>query len=229
MYMKREQYIEIESYMLSCMKDSAHDQEHVYRVLNTALLIAESEPEANREVLVCAALLHDIGRKEQFENPSVCHARAGSEKAYRFLLARGYGKAFASHVRDCILTHRFRENNPPQTLEAKILFDADKLDAAGAMGIARTLLYQGHMGTPLYTIGSNGEILEGTGEKTKSFFQEYKFKLEKLYDRFYTRKGSALAEERRETATCFYEGMVREVQQSRNTGKAILDAILEEQ
>lgn len=224
--MNEEQYQKIENYMHACMEDSAHDREHVHRVLNTVLLIAQSEPEADREVLVCAALLHDIGRKEQFENPALCHARVGGEKAFRFLLQQGYGEAFASHVRDCIASHRYRENNPPKTLEAKILFDADKLDAAGAMGIARTLLYQGYVGTPLYTTGPDGVILEGMGEQTNSFFQEYKFKLEKLYDRFYTTKGQKLALERRETAVQFYEGMLREVQQSRSAGKAVLDAML---
>ena len=211
--MNKEQYKRVENYMLSCMEDSAHDREHVYRVLNTALLIAKSEPEADREVLVCAALLHDIGRKEQFENPALCHAKVGGEKAYQFLLQQGYEEGFAGHVRDCIASHRYRENNQPRTLEAKIIFDADKLDAAGAIGIARTLLYQGYMGTPLYETGPDGVILEGAGEKTNSFFQEYKFKLEKLYDRFYTQKGKELALERRETAVRFYEGMLREVLQ----------------
>ncbi|MBR3949621.1 MAG: HD domain-containing protein [Oscillospiraceae bacterium] len=224
--MDEKQFRWIEQYMHTCMADSAHDREHIYRVLNTALLIARTEAAADLDVLVCACLLHDIGRSEQFADPRVCHARAGGTKAYRFLLEQGYEESFASHVRDCILSHRFRENNPPQTLEAKILFDADKLDVAGAMGIARTLLYQGHMGTPLYTVGPNGEILGGAGEKTKSFFQEYKFKLENLYDHFYTEAGKRLAEERRETAARFYEGLLREVQQSRNAGKEMLEEIL---
>lgn len=227
--MTKREFAVVEAYMYSCMEDSAHDREHVYRVLNTALLIAESEPEADREVLVCAALLHDIGRKEQFENPALCHAKVGGEKAYQFLLQQGYEEGFASHVRDCIASHRYRENNQPGTLEAEIIFDADKLDAAGAMGIARTLLYQGHMGTPLYTIGKDGEILDGVGENTKSFFQEYQFKLEKLYDRFYTRKGKELALERRETAVRFYKGLLREIEQSRNAGKAVMDDMLNEQ
>jgi len=226
--MNKREFEILEAYMRSCMEDSAHDREHVYRVLNTALLIAESEPEADRDVLVCAALLHDIGRKEQFEDSAVCHARAGAEKAYCFLLKQGYPKAFAAHVRDCVASHRYRENNRPKTLEAKILFDADKLDAAGAMGIARTLLYQGYVGTPLYTTGPEGLVLAGAEEKTKSFFQEYQFKLEKLYDRFYTEAGRKLALERRETAVCFYEGLLREVQQARDAGKAALDAMLEE-
>lgn len=81
-------------------------------------------------------LLHDIGRKEQFENPELCHAIAGSEK-----------------VKHCIKTHRYRKNNLPESLEAKILFDADKLDVTGAMGIARTLIYKGIVSEPIYCRG----------------------------------------------------------------------------
>lgn len=49
------------------------------------------------------------------------------------------------------MTHRFRKNRPPESPEAKILFDADKLDVTGAMGVARTLVYQGTMAQPLYS------------------------------------------------------------------------------
>ena len=226
--MDEKQFRRIEQYMHTCMADSAHDREHIYRVLNTALLIARTEAAADLDVLICACLLHDIGRSEQFADPGVCHAQAGGEKAYRFLRENGYEEAFATHVRDCVASHRYRENNRPKTLEAKILFDADKLDAAGATGIARTLLYQGYVGTPLYTTGPEGLVLDGTGEKTKSFFQEYKFKLEKLYDRFYTEAGRKLALERRETAVCFYEGLLREVQQAQNAERAALNVMLEE-
>ena len=82
--MKKETYNLIESYMLSCMEDSAHDKDHIYRVLNHAMEIAKSEENVDYDVLICACLLHDIGRKEQFEDPSVCHAAVGGEKAYQF-------------------------------------------------------------------------------------------------------------------------------------------------
>lgn len=82
----------LEEYMLSCMGDSAHDKEHVYRVLYSALEIAGEEPDVDYDVLICACLLHDIGRGEQFENPSLCHAQVGSEKAYRFLREQGLPK-----------------------------------------------------------------------------------------------------------------------------------------
>lgn len=213
--------------MLRCMEDAAHDREHVYRVLYSALVIAEAERDVNMDVLICACLLHDIGRKEQFADPSLCHAKIGGEKAYRFLLEQGYSEGFADQVRACIATHRFRKNDPPRSLEAKILFDADKLDVAGAMGIARTLLYQGYVTTPLYTLTPDGEISDGSGDREPSFFQEYKYKLEPMYDRFYTDMGRKLALERKQAAVAYYQSLLKEVRLTRNAGKAVLQGILQ--
>ena len=89
----------LETYMISCMEDSAHDKEHVYRVLYNALRIAKKEQNVDYDVLICACLLHDIGRKEQFENPKLCHAIVGSEKAYSFLLRNGFEVQYAKKVK----------------------------------------------------------------------------------------------------------------------------------
>ena len=209
--MTKDLYNTLEAYMITSMDDSAHDKEHVYRVLYNALEIAKSEPEVDYDILITACLLHDIGRKDQVADPSLCHAEVGSEKAYRFLLELGLDEAFASCVRHCILTHRFRKNLPPQTIEAKILFDADKLDVTGAIGIARTLMYKADTKEPLYTFRPDGTISDGEGEDAPSFFREYKFKLEKLYDRFYTEAGAALARQRRQAAEDFYHALYLEV------------------
>ena len=227
--MDKAQFEMIENYMHSCMEDSAHDREHVYRVLYCALSIAQAENGVNMDVLVCACLLHDIGRQAQYADPTKCHARVGGDMAYSFLKENGFPEEFARKVKACIATHRFRENNQPQSIEAKILFDADKLDAAGAMGIARTLLYQGYVSTPLYTVSENGSILDGTEDAPPSFFQEYKFKLEKMYDRFYTQKGRALALERRQAAVSFYESLLKEVRESNSRGRAALDTLLKQE
>lgn len=212
--MNKQTYHIIESYMLSSTEDSAHDKEHIYRVLNNALLIAQGENAVDYDVLITACLLHDVGRIDQMKDPTLCHAAVGSEKAKRFLLAHGYPETFAETVADCIRTHRFRKNAPPQTLEAKILFDADKLDVVGTMGIARTLAYQGALGAPLYTKLYDGSVSDGTGDVPYSFFREYKFKLENLYDRFYTQKGRELALQRRPAAEAFYNSLYNEVNQS---------------
>ena len=104
--MTPERYQAIENYIRSCMDDSAHDCEHVYRVLYNALEIAKAEADVDYDILLAACLLHDIGRKEQIADPSLCHAAAGSEKAYHFLLELGMEQFFAEKVRHCIMTHR---------------------------------------------------------------------------------------------------------------------------
>jgi uncharacterized protein len=209
------------------MDDSAHDSEHVYRVLYNALEIAKGE-DVDYDILIAACLLHDIGRIDQVKDPTLCHAEVGSEKAYRFLLDMGMTEDFAGQVRHCIITHRFRKNLQPQTIEAKILFDADKLDVTGAIGIARTLEYQGRLGQALYTRLPDGTVSNGEEDARPSFFREYKFKLEKLYDRFYTQKGSKLALERKAAAQSFYQNLYREVSTFDVSGKELLRKQLEE-
>lgn len=208
--MNKETYSLLENYMLTCMEDSAHDNEHVYRVLYNALEIAKSEDGVDYDVLIASCLLHDIGRKEQFENPSLCHAMVGSKKAYDFLIENGFEIGFAEKVKHCIQTHRYRKNNQPQSLEAKILFDADKIDVAGAMGIARTLIYKGIVSEPLYSVLPNGMVSDGENDTTPSFFQEYKYKLENLYTSFYTIKAAEIAKERRRIAVDFYNCLYQE-------------------
>ena len=100
--MDKNTYSLIENYMNSCMEDSAHDNSHIYRVLYNALRIAKKEKDVDYDVLICACLLHDIGRKEQFANPEVCHAIVGSEKAYTFLIDNGFKVQYAEQVRHCI-------------------------------------------------------------------------------------------------------------------------------
>ena len=75
---------QLESYMLLCNVDSAHDPHHIYRVLYYALELAKGE-QVDYDVLITACMLHDIGRPEQFADPGVCHAQAGAEKAKKFL------------------------------------------------------------------------------------------------------------------------------------------------
>ena len=225
--MRKEDFQSIGGYMEACMTDSAHDREHVRRVLYVALDIASHEDGVDSDVLIAACLLHDIGRPEQFADPRLDHAEVGAEKARRFLLASGFDGAFADRVGDCILTHRYRANRPPRSIEAKILFDADKIDATGTLGIARTIFYKGHKGQPLYSLRPDGQISDGDGDTDPSFFQEYRFKLEKLYDRFHTARARQLAEGRRASAVAFYQSMLAEVSDSRRLGQALLDSFME--
>ncbi len=215
-------YKMLEDYMLTCMGDSAHDKDHICRVLYVALDIASYENGVNYDVLICACLLHDIGRREQFENPQICHAAVGSEKAYEFLVFKGFELEYAEMVKACIKAHRFRTDTQPQSIEDKILFDADKIDVTGTLGIARTIFYKGQVSEPLYSLMPNGQVSDGSIDTLPSFFHEYKYKLEGLYTRFYTNRGAEIAAERQASAKTFYENMLCEVQSSYKVGQGLL-------
>lgn len=225
--MNIKKYKLFENFMLQNMKDSAHDCHHIYRVLYTALDIASFEENVNYEVLICACLLHDIGRTEQFQNPSLCHAAIGADKAYQFLLGQGYDSEYAERVKSCIKSHRYRADALPVSLEAKILFDADKIDVSGTIGIARTLIYQGHVCDPIYTLREDGTVSDGEGDEEPSFFKEYKYKLEGIYTKFFTKRGQELALERQKSAIDFYENMKKEVKATYSTGEKLLAKNLE--
>lgn len=219
-------YSLLENYMLTCMGDSAHDKEHIYRVLYTALEIAGAEQDVNYDVLIAACLLHDIGRKEQFENPDLCHAIVGADKAYHFLVEHKFDSVFAEQVKHCISTHRYRKTNEPISIEAKILFDADKIDVSGLIGIARSLIYQGIVGIPLYSVLPDGTVSDGEKDSIPSFFREYHFKLKKIYSSFYTARGREIAAERQKSAEEFYRRLYREVNLPYQNGRAELEKII---
>lgn len=212
-----------EAYMLRCLQgDSAHDPYHIYRVLNIAVEIAKYEVDVDMQVLLLSCLLHDIGRPAQVENPELCHAEVGARMAYDFLKESGLDEEKALAVKAAIETHRFRSKWKPKSIEAKILFDADTIDVTGAMGIARTLQYAGNSTVPLYNATANGTILLGCEVAEDSFLREYDYKLKNLYDRFYTRRGKQIAQERRVAAQQFYEALVGEITQSHTTLENVL-------
>lgn len=207
--------------MLACMRDSAHDCQHIYRVLFTALDIAQYEKSADADVLIAACLLHDIGRKEELEDSRLCHALVGAEKAKAFLLENGFEKRFANRVAQCIKKHRFRSDEKPERIEEKILFDADKLDAAGLLGIARTFLYEGKADIPMYLVNGDFDVDDGAQKRSASFFSEYNFKLKNVYDGFFTARAVQIAERQKNAAQMFYNELLSEIRGAYN-GKQYL-------
>ena len=224
--MHAEQWRRLEAYMQERMQDSAHDCQHVYRVLNNALEIARYEENVNMDVLMAAATLHDVGRGDERADPGADHAITGGDRAYRLLRDMGFDEAFACHVRQCIRTHRFRRDDPPASIEARILFDADKLDVCGAIGIARTLMYAGAHGQTLYTQASDGTILDGACDPNDTFFREYRSKLEGMYGRFLTRRGAELAALRQAAARNFCAALLSEVRDHADSSRALLTRLI---
>jgi len=119
-----------------------HGYEHTERVYNTSLEIG-AEEHADLSILLPAALLHDISRDP------VTHARASAERARKILEKVNFSHERMEKVIDAISTHSFSEGSSPRTLEARILSDADKLDAMGALGIYRAAMYSEEHGRPV--------------------------------------------------------------------------------
>ncbi len=168
----------------------AHDSDHVKRVVKLALYIAKKEG-ADLEVVKVAAELHDIERGKKN------HAIESAKTAEKILRERGYDENFIAKVKHCIEAHSFSSQAmgvKPESLEAKVLSDADKLDAIGAIGIARAFLFAGEKGLTI------GDVVR--------HFEE---KLLKLIDCMYTDTAKEIAKERHEFLKEFYEKLKSEL------------------
>jgi len=192
----------------------SHDWEHTVRVYRLCKGIGAVEG-VDMEVLSVAAYLHDIGRSCQDDsNGAVCHAEKGAQMAWPFVNKLSLSEEQKQNVIHCIRSHRFRGNPRPETPEAKVLFDADKLDAIGAVGVARAYLFAGEVGARLH----NSEIdVENTEPYSKedTGFREFKVKLCKIRDRILTKEGRRLAKERHDFMTQFFKRFVQEYEGER--------------
>ncbi len=120
------------------MEDISHNRDHFFRIENMAKRIAEDE-KADLEVVEAASLLFDIARCMEDRGEIEDHAEKGAEMAKEILEKIDFPKDKISAVCEAILTHRRSKNREPQTLEAKILRDADYLDAMGAINVIRVI------------------------------------------------------------------------------------------
>ncbi|MEW5908699.1 MAG: HD domain-containing protein, partial [Thermodesulfobacteriota bacterium] len=129
---------------------ASHDWEHTLRVCRLCRTIGSQE-EADMDVLLAAAYLHDIGRSDQdVSRGKTCHAQTGAEIASAILNSINLSRSRKRNIIHCIRAHRFRGGHLPKTTEAKILYDADKLDSIGAVGVARAFLFAGEVGARLH-------------------------------------------------------------------------------
>ena len=193
-----------------------HGPDHTERVHKTALHLGRLM-EARLDVLSAAALLHDIGRMyETREQGKICHAEKGAELARDILEKLGFAPATIDEIAHCIETHRYRGDNIPMTLEAKILYDADKLDSIGAVGIGRAFLFAGQTGAKLHN-DTDVDILDCKPySKEDTAYREFKFKMSKIKDRMLTPEGRRLAEERHIFMEVFFERLERETKGAEN-------------
>jgi uncharacterized protein len=187
----------------------SHDLDHTLRVYRLGIRIGKLE-NADLDVVRVAALLHDIGRAQQdTSNGQVCHAGQGaimSRDIIRELPLTGEQKENIVHS---IRTHRFRGNHPPETLEARVLFDADKLDAIGAVGVARAYLFAGEIGARLHSPEVKAEDSIPYSENDTGY-REYRLKLQMIKNRMLTETGRKLAGERHRFMEAFFERFLTE-------------------
>ncbi len=187
----------------------SHDWDHTERVLRLCLRIGKRE-KADLDVLRLAALLHDIGREaEDRTYGRVCHGRAGAALAGKLLRERGLDPGLVRAVVHCIRTHRFRKRAVPKTLEAKVLFDADKLDSIGAVGIGRAFLFAGEVGARLH---DKDIVVRRTKPYTRddTAYREFLVKLGRVRERIFTREGKRIAAERHRFMVEFFDRLNRE-------------------
>jgi uncharacterized protein len=188
----------------------SHDWSHTERVLALCRHIGR-RLKADMVVLELAALLHDIGRAAEDKAVGrMCHAKRGAIMARAILKKAGAGRKLVKRVGACIRTHRYRGEERPVACEARVLFDADKLNSIGAVGIGRAFLFAGEVGATVH----DPEI---DVKKTKAYsredtaYREYLVKLRRIKARMLTAEGRRLAAARHRFMAAFFKRLNREV------------------
>jgi uncharacterized protein len=189
-------------------RDPVHDFDHVLRVLALARCIGQAEG-ADMAVVETAVLLHDIQRADEHAHDTD-HAVAAAGHAREILrqLDPAPPAEFIDAVAHAIAAHRFRNAITPETLEAKVVFDADKLDAIGAIGVARAYAYSGMARRKLW-----GDVPPGYAGDSPDHtaHHEFVYKLARIQDRMQTETGRALARARHAYMAAFFARLEREI------------------
>lgn len=210
---------------LNRSNDSAHDINHIMRVYNLAMKIAETEVNVDLGVLQAGVLLHDIGGAKEANDPSgqTDHAVIGAEMARPILENLGFADDKIRHIQECILAHRYRSDNRPETIEAKIVHDADKLETVGAIGMARSFCWIGKHGAQIHKKVDSiedyarenlagGKINGRIMDKSKhSVWINYETKDKFLLDRLYTESAKKIGRGRLQYYREFLERLDREI------------------
>ncbi|MBI5035077.1 MAG: HD domain-containing protein [Chloroflexi bacterium] len=191
--------------------ESAHDFDHVLRVLAMAERLARAEG-ADIEIVHTATLLHDISRPDE-DTTGGDHALMAAERARAMVLERGMSPAQADAVAHAIAAHRFRTSTPPHTIEAQVLFDADKLDSIGAIGVARAYQVSGALNQRLWSeVSSDAMATRDQRNSDHSAYAEFVVKLSKVRERLYTVTARKIADERHAYMSEFFTRLGREIQ-----------------
>lgn len=189
--------------------DGSHDVAHILRVFRNALRIHAGEG-GDGEVLAAAVLLHDCVAVEKNSPLRAQASRLAAEKASAILQELGWQPDRIAAVAHAILTHSFSANIRPETIEAKILQDADRLDAIGMVGAARCFYVAGRLNSGLYDPADPRAEHRPLDDKAWSL-DHFPVKLFKLANGFQTGTGATLARERHDRLTQFYDLFIEEI------------------
>ena len=192
--------------------DPVHDYDHILRVYRMAERLAQAEG-ADLEIVRAAALLHDAEGTTPGAVERASHHHSSAEFAAEVLQAEGWSAERIAAVQHCIRAHRFRDTRePPGTIEAKIIFDADKLDVLGAIGACRTAAYAALANQPFFAVPSRRFLATGEEEpgEPHSSYHEFLFKLSRIKDRLFTPTARAIAEERHVYLRAFFDRLQEE-------------------
>ncbi len=189
--------------------DGSHDIGHFRRVWHQASVIAAKEG-GDLEILAAAAWLHDLVNPPK-NSPERSRASAlSAEAAASILEAAGFPKAKIPAVKHAILAHSFSARIEPETREAMILQDADRLDALGAIGIARSFCTAGQLGTPLFD--SDDPLAEKRSLDDSAYaLDHFEIKLFRIAESLRTRTAKRIAEQRVDFMTRFIKQLFDEI------------------
>lgn len=193
--------------------DPVHNFDHIMRVYRMAIRVGAAE-NADLTIIKAAALLHDAGGNDLKDAAArKQHHLHAADIAGKIMPGYGYTSEQIEQVQHCIRAHRFRGNaEKPETIEAKTVFDADKLDSIGAIGIARVHAFAALAEKPFY-FPPSAQFLDGQGtveNEPHSAYHEYLFKLSKIKDRLFTVAGKKIAEDRHNYMVAYFDRLVSE-------------------
>ena len=175
-------------------EDAAHDAMHIRRVVANARALAAAEG-ADRAIVLPAAWLHDCVIVPKDSPQRTMASRLAATAAGEYLHAAGYPPVHIPAIQHAIEAHSFSARIAPGTLEAQVVQDADRLDARGAIGIARTLMLGGAMGKLLYDASEPFPVTR-TADDRENVLDHFFVKLLTLTDTMQTRAGRTEAERR---------------------------------
>ena len=181
-----------------------HGFDHIERVYNLALTLAKNENDVDLDVIKLSCLLHDVARLKEDNKECLDHSEEGAKMAQKMLEEEDFPQDKIDHVKECIITHRYSKNRKPKTKEAKILQDADNLEALGAICIARVFVYNGFHRLPIYDPNIEPDK-EYYGQETTAINHFYEKILKIKPETFHTTLAKKIAKERYNFIVTFLE------------------------